>query len=74
MLEEIVRIHSSEVSVTRIPKGRWVLEYGLKFPSVLNSGLPFPASGCEIDSGVWQGVLDSPPIVHKEMAWSRISV
>lgn len=41
MLGEIVRIHSSEVSVTRIPKGRWVLQYGFKFPSVLTPVCPY---------------------------------
>jgi hypothetical protein len=72
MLEEIVRIHSSEVSVTPIPKGRWVLEYG--FPSVLNSGLPVSTRGGEIDSGPRQGVLDFGLIVQKETTWNRISV
>jgi SAM-dependent methyltransferase len=41
VLEEIVRVHSSEVSIVRIPKGRWVLQYGFKFPSALTPACPY---------------------------------
>ena len=41
VLEEIVRVHSSEVSIVRSPKGRWVLQYGFKFPSVLTPACPY---------------------------------
>jgi SAM-dependent methyltransferase len=41
VLEQIVRVHSSQVSVARIPKGRWVLQYGYKFPSALTPACPY---------------------------------
>jgi SAM-dependent methyltransferase len=41
VLEEIVRAHSPKVSTTRIPKGRWVLQYGFKFPSALTPICPY---------------------------------
>lgn len=37
----LVKSSFGQVEVTRIPKGRWVLQYGLKVPSVLTPAMPY---------------------------------
>jgi ubiquinone/menaquinone biosynthesis C-methylase UbiE len=37
----ILKSHAGSVAVTRIPKGRWVLQYGVKFPARLTPAAPY---------------------------------
>jgi ubiquinone/menaquinone biosynthesis C-methylase UbiE len=38
---EILRRHTSAIEVTAIPKGRWLLQYGFKFPAALTPAAPY---------------------------------
>lgn len=40
-ITNIVSEYSSSIEVHRIPKGRWVLQYGIKFPSLLTPINPY---------------------------------
>ena len=40
-IKKIASIYSSDIEVHRIPKGRWVLQYGFKFPSILTPIDPY---------------------------------
>lgn len=37
----ILKSHAGSVEVTRIPKGRWVLQYGVKFPAWFTPAAPY---------------------------------
>ena len=41
LISDIASEYSKNISVTRIPKGRWVLQYGFKFPSILTPINPY---------------------------------
>ncbi len=41
VITKITREYSPSVEVTRIPKGRWILQYGLKFPAGLTPANPY---------------------------------
>ncbi len=40
-IKNIMSEHSSNIEVLRIPKGKWVLQYGYKFPSILTPVNPY---------------------------------
>lgn len=40
-IASILEKHSTNVEINRIPKGRWVLQYGFKYPSALTPINPF---------------------------------
>jgi SAM-dependent methyltransferase len=41
LIAEIASADSSHIEILRIPKGRWVLQYGYKFPSMLTPVNPY---------------------------------
>lgn len=40
-IEDFLRTYTGKVDVSRIPKGRWVLQYGIKYPSALTPVMPY---------------------------------
>jgi len=38
---ELLKKHTSDVVLTPIPRGRWLLQYGFKFPAALTPAAPF---------------------------------
>jgi SAM-dependent methyltransferase len=41
VIAKILQEHSANVEVLRIPKGRWILQYGFKFPALLTPVSPY---------------------------------
>lgn len=41
LLVDLASEYSKEIDVFRIPKGRWILQYGYKFPSALTPASPY---------------------------------
>ncbi|HEX4231396.1 MAG TPA: class I SAM-dependent methyltransferase [Bryobacteraceae bacterium] len=41
MIADLLRKHAANVDVLRIPKGRWVLQYGIQYPSALTPVAPY---------------------------------
>jgi len=41
LIRSILRRHSPSVEVLRIPKGRYILQFGYKFPSILTPAIPY---------------------------------
>lgn len=41
LLADLICEHGDRVEVTRIPKGRWILQYGYKFPAWLTPATPY---------------------------------
>ena len=50
LLAQIIQEHSSKVEVVPIPKGRWVLQYGFKFPAALTPVTPYKLVAYKPDS------------------------
>jgi SAM-dependent methyltransferase len=41
MIADLLGKHAAGIEVMRIPKGRWVLQYGVKYPSALTPVVPY---------------------------------
>ena len=41
MIFEFLKRHAAEVEVTPIPKGKWILQYGMKYPAALTPAVPY---------------------------------
>ncbi len=41
VLAGVIREHAADVAVSRIPKGRWLLQFGYKFPAALTPASPY---------------------------------
>jgi SAM-dependent methyltransferase len=40
MISDLLRRHAANVEVVRVPTGRWVLQYGIQYPSALTPAAP----------------------------------
>ncbi|HWF46479.1 MAG TPA: class I SAM-dependent methyltransferase [Bryobacteraceae bacterium] len=41
MIADLLRRYTANVDVRRVPKGRWVLQYGIQYPSALTPAAPY---------------------------------